>query len=134
MLVAAVEPPVVTERVDENEAKLHAGVAVGAPPETEMPQAGVTVIVFTAPPVNVQDGVTVMPTGVPVTAQVAAQLDVPLMVKEPAPAPLHTKTGPATKAARVAGLVPPHPLMENVLVEPASNHTGEPIVSVPTAA
>jgi len=63
---------------------LHAGVTVGAPPEVEMPQAGVTVMVPTVPPVNVQDGVTVMPTGVPVTVQITAQLVVPLMVNEPA--------------------------------------------------
>jgi len=131
LLVAVFEPPVVTERVAEKEARLHAGVTVGAPPEVEMPQAGVMVMVFTVPPVNVQDGVTVMPTGVPVTVQVVAQLAVELIVKKSAPAPLHAKTGPDTKLAKED--IAPHPLMVNVLV-PASNHTGDPSVSVPTAA
>lgn len=62
---------------------MHTGVTASAPRVVAARlQAGVTVP--PEPDANMQAGVTVIPTGVPETVQVAVQVVVPLMVKEPA--------------------------------------------------
>jgi len=109
---------------------LHAGVTESAPKVVAARlQAGVTVP--PEPEANMQAGVTVIPTGLPDTVQVAVQVAVPLMEKEP-DAGAHAKTGPVISADSVVGQEAPP--MVNVPALTALNHSGDPAVSVPTAA
>ena len=132
MLVAVEAPPVATVRVAEYEARLHAGVTVGAPPEVEMPQAGVTAMGPTVPLANMQEGVTVsVPTVAAENVQMLVHAACRPIRKVVAVGVPHTK---APKDASCAALViPVHPPIVRTAV-PAKKVSGAPTERVPTAA
>ena len=132
MLVAVEAPPVATVRVAEYEAKLHAGVTVGAPPEVEMPQAGVTAMGPTVPLANMQEGVTA---SVPTVAAENVQMLVHVAcrpIRKLFAVGAHTKA-PTDASCAALVMVPKHPPIVRTAL-PATKVSGAPTVRVPTAA